>query len=303
MNRRGAAVALLALTALLWSSGGLCIKLIELGPMAITGARSALAAAVLVLALRLSRGRDGEGRARFRFSRAELCGAAGYAGLLVSNVAATKLTTAANAILLAYTAPVYVALLAPRLLGEPTRRGDWLFVLATLAGMVLFFLDRLSPGGLTGNLLAVGTGLSYAAFTLSLRSQKEASPLRCILLGHLLTAAAGLPFLAADLARGLWPDTASLLGLLYLGVAQQGVSLLLYAWCIRRLYALEAILVMTLEPILNPVWVAVGYGERPGPWALAGGAMVLCAVTLRGAAAAWPVRGESGAAGEASQNA
>ncbi|EPR39802.1 protein of unknown function DUF6 transmembrane [Desulfovibrio sp. X2] len=303
MNRRGAAVALLALTALLWSSGGLCIKLIDLGPMAITGARSALAAAVLVLALRLSRGRDGEGRARFRFSRAELCGAVAYAGLLVSNVAATKLTTAANAILLAYTAPVYVALLAPRLLGEPTRRGDWLFVLATLAGMVLFFLDRLSPGGLTGNLLAVGTGLSYAAFTLSLRSQKEASPLRSILLGHLLTAAAGLPFLAADLARGPWPGAASLLGLLYLGVAQQGVSLLLYAWCIRRLCALEAILVMTLEPILNPVWVAVGYGERPGPWALAGGAVVLCAVTLRGAAAARPARGRGTAAEEAVQSA
>lgn len=277
------AALLLAATALIWSSGGLAIKLVELDALAITGVRSALSALTLALLFR--------GRVSLRPGRAGLAAAGLYAAMLVSNVAATKLTTAANAILLAYTAPVYVALLAPRLLGERTRPADWLFVGATLLGMGLFFLDRLSAQGLWGNLLAVGTGLSYAGFTLAMRAQAarpraveagdQASLVGSVLLGHLLTAAVCLPFLA----RGL-PDASGWLGLVYLGVVQQGLSLALYVWCIKRLSALQAILIMTLEPILNPLWVALGLGELPGPFACAGGLLVLCAVTLRGLAAA-----------------
>ncbi|MCK9239938.1 DMT family transporter [Desulfocurvus sp.] len=273
MAQDSRAAALLALTALLWSSGGLAVKAIDLHPLAITGARSALSALTLLLLLR--------GAARPALTPAGLGAALGYAGLLVTNVVATKLTTAANAILLAYTAPLYVALLAPALLGEPTRRGDWAFLAAALGGMVLFFFDRLSPSGLWGNVLAVGTGLCYAAFTLCMRAQKDASPVGSVVLGHALTAAVGLPFLALGL-----PGPAGALGLVYLGVVQQGLSLLLYVWCIRRLPALTAILVMTLEPVLNPLWVALGVGELPGPWALAGGAVVLGAVTLRAVAGA-----------------
>lgn len=273
MKENARAALLLALTAVLWSSGGLAIKLVDLHPMALTGVRSALSALTLAVLFR--------GRLGISCSAAGLGGAVGYAGLLVTNVVATKLTTAANAILLAYTAPVYVALLAPLLLGERTRRGDWLFVAATLGGMVLFFLDRLSAQGLWGNLVAVGTGLSYAAFTLCMRAQKDASPVGSVVLGHALTALVGLPFLVQGL-----PGAAGWAGLAYLGIMQQGVSLALYVWAIRRLGALEAILIMTLEPILNPVWVALGYGELPGPFALAGGLVVVAAVTLRALAAA-----------------
>jgi drug/metabolite transporter (DMT)-like permease len=267
------AAVLLALTAFLWSSGGLAIKLVDLHPMALTGVRSALSALTLAVLFR--------GRLGVSLTPAGLGGAAAYAAMLVSNVAATKLTSAANAILLAYTAPVYVALLAPLVLGEPTRRRDGVFVAVTLAGMVLFFLDRLSAEGLWGNLTAVGTGLSYAVFTLCMRAQKSASPVGSVVLGHGLTALAGLPFLAHGM-----PGAAGWIGLAYLGIIQQGVSLALYVWAIRRLGALEAILLMTLEPILNPVWVALGVGELPGPWALAGGGVVLAAVTLRGLVAA-----------------
>lgn len=272
MSERARASLLLAATALIWSSGGLAIKLADLHPMAITGARSALSALTLAL---IFRGRLSLGPGTF--TPARVCAAASYALLLITNVAATKLTTAANAILLAYTAPVYVALLAPRLLGEKTRPADWLFIGAVLAGMVLFFVDKLSPQGLLGNLVAVGSGLCYAAFTLSMRAQKDASPVESVLWGHVITALVGLPFLAYGL-----PDAAGWMGLLYLGVLQQGVSLALYVWCIKRLGALEAILIMTLEPILNPVWVALGVGELPGLWACVGGLVVLCAVTLRG---------------------
>ncbi|EGB15843.1 protein of unknown function DUF6 transmembrane [Pseudodesulfovibrio mercurii] len=273
MTDKTRAILLMAATALIWSSGGLAIKLVQWHPMAITGVRSGLAAATLAVLFR--------GRLTFRFSAVQWGAALGYAGLLITNVAATKLTTSANAILLAYTAPVYVALFAPWLLGEKTRRSDWVFIAVTVGGMALFFMDRLSPTGLWGNLLAVGTGLSYAAFTLCMRAQKDASPVESVILGHGLTALAGLPFLF-----GAPPSPGGWLGLLYLGVIQQGVSLALYTWAIKRLGALEAILIMMLEPILNPVFVAVGYGELPGPWAVAGGVLVIGAVTLRGALAA-----------------
>jgi drug/metabolite transporter (DMT)-like permease len=269
MTEKSKAILLMAATALIWSSGGLAIKLVQWNPMAITGVRSALAAATLCVLFR--------GRTTFRFNRVQWVAALGYAGLLVTNVAATKLTTSANAILLAYTAPVYVALLAPWMLGERTRRSDWVFITVTVGGMALFFLDRLSATGLWGNIIAVGTGISYAIFTLCMRSQKDASPVESVILGHALTALAGLPFMFSAP-----PSAAGWLGLLYLGILQQGVSLALYVWAIKRLGALEAILIMMLEPIFNPVLVAAGYGELPGTWAVVGGVAVIGAVTLRG---------------------
>lgn len=286
MTERTRAMLLLLVTALLWSSGGLAIKQVNLGPLALTGVRSALSALTLIALYR--------GRLHFRPTPACLGAAVSYAGLLLGNVVATKLTSAANAILLAYTAPVYVALAAPRLLGEPTRPRDWLFVLTVFGGMILFFLDDLSVSGLWGNLAAVGSGLSYAAFTLLMRRQKNASPVESAVLGHILTALVGLPFLEAGL-----PSPAGWLGLLYLGVLQQGVSLAGYAWAIRRLGALETICIMTLEPILNPIWVALGYGEVPGAWSLAGGLVVLGAVTLRSLAGARRHPGAAAVAPEA----
>lgn len=267
----------MAATALIWSTGGLAIKLTALSPMAAAGGRSLLAALTLWALFR--------GRLDFRPSRSRIVAALGYAGMLVTNVAATKLTTAANAILLAYTAPVYVALLAPTVLGERTRRADWFLVGVVLAGMVLFFLDGLTPSGMWGNALAAVTGLSYAVFTLAMRAGREdgtAATVSAVIVGHGLAALAGLPFLLADP-----PSTAGdWWGLAYLGIVQQGLSLVLYAWCIRRLRALAAICILTLEPICNPVFVALGYGELPGTWAVAGGIVVIGAVTL------WGVLGE-----------
>jgi len=270
MRERSQASLAMAATALIWSTGGLAIKTVSLSPLAVTSGRSLLAALTLCVLF--------WDRLDFRPAPARIGAAVGYAGLLTTNVVATRWTTAANAILLAYTAPVYVALLAPMFLGERTRRADWIFIGATLGGMVLFFLDKLEAAGFWGNILAVGTGLCYAVFTLCMRAGREASPVSAVVAGHGLTALIGLPFLLADPPVGLgdW------LGLTYLGIVQQGLSLALYVWCIRRLGALEAMLLMTLEPICNPIWVALGQGELPGPWAMAGGVMVLGAVTLRG---------------------
>jgi len=274
MQEHRRAALLLAGTALLWSTGGLAIKSVNLSPMAVTGGRS-LFSALTLLALF-------GGRLDFALTPARVGAAVAYAALLVTSVAATKMTTAANAILLAYTAPIYVALLAPVFLGEKTCRADWLFIAASLGGMALFFLDRLSPSGVWGNLLAVSTGLSYAVFTVCMRAGRDGqdgSLVSAVIVGHGLTALAGLPFLVGQASVMTVSD---LLGLGYLGLVQQGGSLALYVWCIKRLQALEAMCLLMLEPIFNPIFVALGYGELPGFWAVLGGLVVIGAVILRG---------------------
>ncbi|MGE5530209.1 MAG: DMT family transporter [Patescibacteria group bacterium] len=266
-HRRLGPFALLVATAVLWSLGGLLIKSVPWHPLAVAGGRSAVASLVILLALR---------RPRFSWSWAQLGGALAYAGTVILFVCANKTTTAANAILLQYTAPVYVALFGAWFLRERAGLLDWAAILITLGGMFLFFLDRLGAGSLRGNLLAVASGVCFAALALLLRKQKDGSPLESVLLGNVLTALIGLPFvLRAPMSLP------AVSGIALLGTVQLGLSYILYAAAIKRVTALEAILVPVIEPILNPVWVLLFLGERPGPWALAGGVVVIVAVTGR----------------------
>ena len=187
------------------------------------------------------------------------------------------LTTSGNAILLQYTSPVYVALLSGWLLGEEIRWFDWAAIAAVLCGMMLFFLDQLSVGGLTGNILAVISGLSYASLTLALRGQKDASPAGSVILGNLLTVMLCLPWMAE-----FSPTSMDWIGLVILGVFQLGLSYAIFAVAIRHVTAMEGILIPVLEPLLNPLWVLLFVGERIGPWALLGGAVVIPSLIFRG---------------------
>lgn len=267
MSHRSA-VLLLLITAVLWSLGGVLIKSVDWPSMAKAGARSGIACVVLWAWLR---------RPQFTWSLTQLGAALAYAGTVSLFVIANDRTTAANAIFLQYTAPIYVALLGPWLLGEPARRIDWLCIAIALAGIALFFRDQFSPRGLSGILVALGSGLSFATMVIFLRKEREGSPASALLLGNLITAAIGLPF-----AIGHPLPMAQAGALMFLGVVQLGIPYILYSIAIRRVTALEAILIPMLEPILNPIWVALARGEVPGPWSLAGGALVLGAVTLRG---------------------
>jgi drug/metabolite transporter (DMT)-like permease len=218
------------------------------------------------------------GRPRFTFSRAQIGGALGYAGTVVLFVFATRMTTAANAIFLQYTAPVYVALIGRWYLGEHASRIDWLVITVALAGIALFFVDRLTVSGLWGNIIALGSGLAFALVALFLRKEKAGSPIASIVLGNVIVALAGAPFIfqAPSLGEdGLWR-----LGLL--GTVQLGLPYVLYATAIKQVSALEATLIPLLEPVLNPLWVMLALGERPGPWAIVGGMLVLSAVLGRG---------------------
>ncbi len=281
MNRRRA-VAYMVLTALLWSAGGLLIKSVSLHPLALAGLRSVISAVFLLVAA----GRDGSGRGPLRrlfasWSPPRAAGALAYAGVVILFVVATKLTTAANAILLQYTAPIYVALFSYWLLGERVSAVDWLTIGVVLGGLVLFFLDDLSTAGLWGNVLAILSGVCFAWVALLMRRQKEAVPLDSVILGNILAALICLPFIARSA-----PTAGDWLGLALLGIVQLGVSYLLYAAAVPYLTAVEIILIPVIEPVLNPLWVLLAVGEKPGPWALLGGVVVLAAVTFRGLHAA-----------------
>jgi drug/metabolite transporter (DMT)-like permease len=198
----------------------------------------------------------------------------------VTFCAATKLTTAANAILLQYTAPVWVALFGAWFLGERTTRADWFTIAAVLAGMALFFADNLELANVLGNSLAVLSGLSFAGMTIALRRQKDTSASESIILGNLLAFAIGLPWIIG--APALTPGGWLALGLL--GTVQLGVAYWLYARAIKHVTALEAVLIPVIEPILNPLWVLLATGEKPSRLALVGGVVVLTAITLRAVA-------------------
>lgn len=266
-NERLKAIVFLVLSAVMWSLGGLLIKSVDSNPLAIAGVRSAISAAIILIAT---------GRPKLSWSPSQIGASLAYTGMVILFVAATKNTTAANAILLQYTAPVYVTFLGAWLLKEKVRLLDWVTVAVVMAGMVLFFIEDIGTGGMLGNILAAGSGVSFALFTVLMRMQKKGSPIGSVILGNILTALIGLPFLFNDM-----PDAKGWLYLAVLGTLQLGIPYILYSNAIKHVTALEASLIPVIEPILNPVWVLIFLGEAPGYLALIGGAVVLTAVTLR----------------------
>lgn len=263
------AVTLLLLAAVFWSLGGVLIKWVQWPPLAVASGRGIIAALFLtaVCARRL----------HFTWSPVQLGAAVAYALTTVTFVAATKLTTAANAILIQYTAPVWVALFGAWFLHEHPRRGDWTVIGIVFVGMALFLYDGLEFSGITGNAFAIGSGVSFAALVLLLRKQKDGSPIESIILGNVLAFLIGLPWLidAPTLPIDGW------IALAALGTLQLGVSYLLYAQAVKHVTALESVLIPVIEPILNPIWVLLVLGEKPSPLALVGGVIVIGAVTWR----------------------
>ncbi|MGQ9632480.1 MAG: DMT family transporter [bacterium] len=265
--KRYKAEAFLVVTAVLWSLGGLLIKLVSWNPIAIAGARSAISALLLLAFLR---------RPRFTWSFAQIGGAVAYAVTVILFVVSNKLTTAANAILLQYTAPIYTAIFGVWLLGERTSWRDWATIVSTVGGIALFFLDDLTPGGFWGNVCAITSGVAFGLLPIFMRKQRAHSPLESILLGNTLAAVFGLPFMFESM-----PNATSWGGLALLGTIQLGLPYILYSIAIKHVTALEAMLITAIEPILNPLWVFLLIGEVPGPFALLGGIVVLASITAR----------------------
>lgn len=258
---------LLLAAAVLWSTAGAAIKSIGLDAVQIAGARSLVAAAFLLLAVRETRARPDR--------RVLLVGVA-YAITVSLFVVATKLTTAANAIFIQDTAPLWVLLLSPWVLGERPTRGELLAVPVFGAGLALFFMDELSPGQHLGNLTALASGVAFALSILGLRTLRERGP-AALAWGNLIAAALTLPLWG----RGPAATGLDLALLLYLGVFQLGLAYLCFARGVAGTPAIEASLLILIEPVLNPIWTFAFTGERMGPWAIAGGAVVLLATGWR----------------------
>jgi drug/metabolite transporter, DME family len=261
------AILSVAAAALLWSSGGLFIKLAPLPALAVACGRSLVAAVFYLLLLRP------------RMRAARFTTAIAYAACIITFVSATKLTASADAIFLQYTGPAYVLMLGPWLLDEPFRPIDAACVALSLAGMSLFFVGKVEAGQMLGNGIAALSGVFFAfAIVLLRRDAKrgDGDALPSTTLGNLLAAACTLPWaLQAHLT------SAGAMVLLYLGIVQLGLAYLLFIKGVRHIPAGEASLISMLEPVLNPIWVFFGYGERPGKWALIGGGVVILAVVVR----------------------
>jgi len=264
-------ILFIIVAAVLFSTGGLFIKLSFLSAFELSCGRSLFAVIVVALITR----REG-----FGLNRVTVLSSILYAALLLLFVLATKWTTAANAIFLQFTAPVYVLLLEPVMYGERFRRRDLLTVAACVGGMSLFFVDQLDATAWKGNLAALSSGVFFGIFMLLLRHPQarqvnRASP---VIYGNLLLCVLTAPFLFARVGA---IDSRELMIVAYLGTVQIGVAYMFFTLGFARgVRSLDAGIAGYIEPVLNPLWVAVFYGERPGQWALWGGAVIIAAVVF-----------------------
>lgn len=255
--------------AFLWSTGGLFIKWTSLSGLALSFSRSFFAMLTVALLTRH------EG---FRLNRITAAATVLYAILVILFVLATKQTTAANAIFLQYTAPVYVLIFEPLMYKEKFRRRDLITVLVCVGGMALFFVGQLRPQDVTGNVLALTSGFCFAFYFLLLRHPKarEVNRASSVIYGNLLVVVVTAPWGLAAVGDINLQDTVNVF---YLGVVQLGIAYALFTVGMARgVRSLDAGIICFIEPVLNPLWVFLVLGEKPSRWALLGGAIIVAAV-------------------------
>ncbi len=265
----GARWQLLAAAAL-FSTGGAAIKATTLTGWQVASFRSGVAALVLLLVLP---------SARRGWSAGAWAVGLAYAATMVLYVSANKLTTAANSIFLQSTAPLYIVLLSPLLLGERPQRRDFGFMAVLAGGLMLFFVGSEVPAASApdprlGNTLAAVAGLCWAFTVMGLRrlgTGGRSSSLAPVVAGNAIACLACLPK-ALPLTDPVASDGVLIV---YLGAFQIGLAYVLVTRGIRHVGALEASLLLLLEPALNPIWSWLVHAETPSTWGLAGGAVII----------------------------
>lgn len=257
---------LLITAAVLCSIGGVCIRSIPWTPLAINGARNAIAACITFLYLR-STGH------RLILNGAVACGALSLALTTNLYVFSTKLAGAANAILLMYTAPIFVLLYLWFFRGEQPPRAAVCACALVFVGVGCLVADGLSGGTLFGNVLGLCSGISYAGVFL-VNTEPEGDALSAYFFGQVAGALLGLPFLFRERDFSAVP----LLCIFALGIFQLGLSYVLMAKGLARTPPMTASLLTAIEPILTPIWVMLAYGEQMSAFALAGAALVIGSV-------------------------
>lgn len=281
---RSAAIICVAIAAMLWSTAGLLIKWVDWNPIAIAGMRSGITSIVLlifwiVVTKKLPRKPD----------KFMILASINYTILVFLFISANKLTTSANAILLQFTAPAWALILGSLFFKERFKVKDVITVAVVFLGMILFFVGDIESGSTIGNVLAILSGISMALMIITLKKVTNHKPLEIIIWGNLLTFFIAIPFYTSITFTGT-----NLAGIMLLGVFQLGISYIFYTKGIEHITVLEGILIPVIEPLLNPVWVFFGTGEKPTQFALIGGAIVLAAVLYHSLSevrpASWPIQ-------------
>ena len=256
------------IAAVLYSIGGLCIKVIPWNGMSINSARNIVSVLVVGGYLLLT-------RHKLRFNRFIALGALCVCGTNVLFSLANKMTTAANTIVLQFTAPIFVILLSIMFWKRKPKKLDVITCLIVLAGVLCFFIDGLEMGGMVGNVLALLSGLSYAGVFL-LNDMPDSDPICSVFWGDVASVIVGFPFLLQETEF-----TAIAVGsVIILGAFQVGLAYILVCIGLRTTPAVTASLISGIEPILNPILVAVFYGEPVGPMALVGAVIVIGSVII-----------------------
>ena len=270
MSEKNKAIAEMLLCAALWSIAGIFIKLVPWNAFAVASLRSFIAGAVIAVYMILK-------RYRFVPSRRALIAGVLEGSVYLCFVCANKLTTAANAIVLQFTSPVFIVLYSLLFYGEKIKKSELLVVLFTLVGVALFFFDRLQAGYVLGNCVAILSGMLMAGMFMAIGSLKGEERFTAVLIGQAFAFLVGLPFCFGG---KLDFSAQAVISILVLGVFQLGLSYILYAKSADFCPPLACCLLGALEPLLNPVWVFLFNGERPGIFALIGAVIVVGAITI-----------------------
>lgn len=268
MDRK--ALAQMIICSVLWSIAGIFIKLVSCSAMVIAGMRSLFAAITIFAFLIVTRKKIYIDKKIF-FAALIMCLS------FICFILANKMTASANAIVLQYTQPVFIVIISVIFLKKRFVGADIAAIFFTLIGIVLFFIDSINPGGMAGNAIAVFAGVLLAVLFVLMGEFSALARMNTILFGHIFTALIGLPFI---FFTENCIDVKNILMLLILGVFQIGIPYILFAMAVGKCSALTCSLVGVIEPILNPVWVAVFYGEIPGTVSVFGCIIVLITITL-----------------------
>lgn len=256
------------IAALLWSSGGLFIKLISFNAMQLSFFRCSIAALTFAVLFR---------KQILFFNKLSLINSIFYSIVLISFVIATKTTTAANAILLQATAPIYVLIFEPLINKTKYTKINVITVAVCVMGMFLFFVGKIEPSHYEGNFVALVSGITFAAFFLGMKKNDPKFQHSSIFWGNIIVAFVCLPFLFSLESI----KSSDLLMVSFLGVFQIAFAYAFLSSGLKRIYAIEASIISMIEPVLNPVWVFIGYGEIPSVTAIIGGVIILTSITIR----------------------
>jgi len=269
MTKRRAFAEILLCSAL-WSIAGIFMKGIPWSGFVIAGFRSLLAGCVMG-AFMYFRGLN------FRLTKHSVSGGLSLCATMLLFSLSNKMTTAANAIVLQYTDPIWIMILSAAFFGKHFEKSDLLVVALTFCGIALFFADGLSAGNTTGNILALGSGLTFGCYYISLGDCTEEERTSAVEIGHFITMLIGIPFIF--MTHPVF-SAHSILNIVILGIAQLGIPYILLAHASGYCPPLVCCLLGALEPLLNPVWVAIFDGEMPGFLSLIGGGIVIATILI-----------------------